>query len=155
LREQVEQLLLNHEQAGSFLSKPIFENQTQDVGQPGRFVSGSIVAGRFKVVRLLDKGGMGEVFEAQDLKLRRQVALKVLPQELSRDVQMLERFEREARRRRRWTAAFRSFNPAIPSSGPSLIGMHGLLTSSNAIPVCNMNCCAIQRCNWFTLARIL
>src|SRR5438128_11135185 len=92
LREQVEQLLLNHEQAGSFLSKPVIE-----LPKPERFAAGSIIAGRFKIVRLLGKGGMGEVFEAQDAKLRRQVALKFLPEELSRDPHMLERFEREAR----------------------------------------------------------
>jgi serine/threonine protein kinase/Tol biopolymer transport system component len=93
LREQVEQLLRNHEQAGSFLSEPVIE-----LPKPERFVAGSIVAGRFKVVRLLGKGGMGEVFEAEDLKMfRRQVALKFLPQELAHDHQMRERFEREAR----------------------------------------------------------
>src|SRR2546422_4990313 len=92
LREQVEQLLLNHEQAGSFLSKPVIE-----LPKPERFAAGSIIAGRFKIVRLLGKGGMGEVFEAQDVKLRRQVALKFLPEAVSRDPQMLERFEREVR----------------------------------------------------------
>src|SRR5439155_24840424 len=92
LREQVEQLLLNHKQAGSFLSKPVIELPKSE-----RFAAGSIIAGRFKIVRLLGKGGMGEVFEAQDVKLRRQAALKFLPEALSRDPQMLERFEREAR----------------------------------------------------------
>jgi eukaryotic-like serine/threonine-protein kinase len=93
LREQVVQLLRNHEQAGSFLSKPAIE-----LPNPERFVAGSMVAGRFKVVRLLGKGGMGEVFEAEDLKMfGRQVALKFLPQELAHDRQMRERFEREAK----------------------------------------------------------
>jgi hypothetical protein len=93
LREHVEQLLLNHKQAGSFLSKPVIELRNSE-----RFPAGSILAGRFKIVRLLGKGGMGEVFEAEDLKMfHRQVALKFLPEELSRDRQALDRFEREAR----------------------------------------------------------
>src|SRR5438874_13358140 len=63
-----------------------------------RFSAGSIVGGHFKIVRLLGKGGMGEVFEAEDLKMfGRQVALKFLPRELAHDREMRERFEREAK----------------------------------------------------------
>lgn len=61
------------------------------------FDSGTIVAHRFKIIRLLGKGGMGEVIEAEDLKLRRKVALKFLPEDLTHDPNALDRFEREAR----------------------------------------------------------
>jgi eukaryotic-like serine/threonine-protein kinase len=50
----------------------------------------------YRVLRLLGKGGMGEVYAAQDSKLRREVALKVLPAAVTADPVKLRRFEREA-----------------------------------------------------------
>lgn len=52
--------------------------------------------GNFRVLRLLGRGGMGAVFEAEDLRLRRRVALKVMLPGLSNDSSMTERFLREA-----------------------------------------------------------
>src|SRR5215471_11717534 len=52
--------------------------------------------GSHEITALLGKGGMGEVYRARDTKLKREVAIKILPDEFSRDVDRLTRFQREA-----------------------------------------------------------
>ncbi len=62
-----------------------------------RFVPGALLADRYRIVALLGRGGMGEVYRADDLKLGQAVALKFLPPSLARDPSALARFHREVR----------------------------------------------------------
>ena len=96
----------------SLTTRAVRESSTQPVGpcpvagsapdEPasavhGRFLPGTLLANRYRVVELLGKGGMGEVYRADDLKLSQTVALKFLPSELARDPERLAFFHNEVR----------------------------------------------------------
>ena len=59
--------------------------------------AGTCLTGRYEVVGLLGSGGMGVVYRARDLRLGRDVAIKILPQHLADDPTVLARFDREAK----------------------------------------------------------
>jgi predicted Ser/Thr protein kinase len=62
-----------------------------------RFLPGRLLAGRYRIIALLGKGGMGEVYRADDMTLGQPVALKFLPDEAPHDQGLLERFKNEVR----------------------------------------------------------
>ncbi len=74
-----------------------FGSSSSDSIDNARFTPGTMLADRYRIVGLLGRGGMGEVYRADDLKLRQPVALKFLPQALSQDPKKLERFLHEVR----------------------------------------------------------
>jgi tetratricopeptide (TPR) repeat protein len=87
LLSEVHQMLEQHRAAG-FLDAP-------PARRAPSFQTGDITAGRYGILRPLGRGGMGQVYEAEDTELRERVALKTLLPEISADSGMISRFKRE------------------------------------------------------------
>ncbi len=97
LRREVESLLAFDEQAEHFIETPpddVAAGMMAD--EQARSMTGRTL-GHYEIQSLLGAGGMGEVYRARDLRLDRDVAVKILPEHLADNPEALRRFEREAK----------------------------------------------------------
>lgn len=96
LRREVESLIASHEKSGDFIDAPAYQAAPWLADEKAGLKPGQSI-GSFQVLSFISRGGMGEVYLAQDQRLNRKVALKLLPVSFTTDLDRLRRFEQEAR----------------------------------------------------------
>ncbi|MGD0125624.1 MAG: serine/threonine-protein kinase [Terriglobia bacterium] len=82
-------------------TSPRTSTSSSGLASEGRFLSGTLLAERYRIVAVLGRGGMGEVYRADDLVLGQPVALKFLPEAAAGKEELLTRFRNEVRTARR------------------------------------------------------
>ncbi len=97
LREEVESLLAAHDKDGSFIDSPAYRAASELMLDDHVELKPGQVLAAYEIVSFLGRGGMGDVYLAQDKRLGRRVALKLLPSSVTKDSNRLHRFEQEAR----------------------------------------------------------
>ncbi|MDX6303233.1 MAG: eukaryotic-like serine/threonine-protein kinase [Blastocatellia bacterium] len=97
LCSEIEALISAHEEGQSFIETPAFDLAAEMLTQGSSGIGPGQSVGPYKIKSILGIGGMGEVYLAQDTRLGRQVALKILPRQFTIDAQRVHRFEQEAR----------------------------------------------------------
>ena len=98
LRAEVESLLAAHGRAENFIESPAMDVAARaSAAHSGVTTEVGRRIGPYKILSLLGAGGMGEVYLAEDARLKRRVALKLLPAGFTKDPERIRRFEREAR----------------------------------------------------------
>lgn len=105
VRQEVERVLDEHDRAGSFLEEPVWDALSNLAARDAAriFQVAEIVAGRFRIVRFIGQGGMGEVYEVEDLDLREPIALKTLRPHIAAGERYFEALRREVHHARRVT----------------------------------------------------
>jgi len=97
LRSEVESLLASFDEGESFMERPAVALAAESLAESeDKPLTGQTI-NHYQIVREIGSGGMGEVYLAQDTRLGRHVALKLLPTLFTRDEDRLRRFEQEAR----------------------------------------------------------
>jgi Tol biopolymer transport system component/predicted Ser/Thr protein kinase len=96
LRREVESLIASNEQAYTFIERPAFEAAAEMLAEDQARLARGQRLDHYEIIRLLGEGGMGEVYLAQDRRLDRTIALKLLPACFTTDAERLRRFEQEA-----------------------------------------------------------